>query len=185
MKPSRERIITWAREAGIDEELPHVEVAYRTQWFSCTAEELERFYELAIARAGESEPVPRPHLFELWWAEYMPEATQEQAWKAWEAAPRADGVGVVNPVAYLNGGVYGPIPNPATAGNVRKPMTDDQIDDLHGEANRGFDIERAHYFKAFRDAEKAHGITDKEQQSVQRFDRNTEALRQHGEQDEP
>lgn len=40
----------------------------------------------------------------------------------------------------------------------RKPLTNEQIDDLHGEANRGFDIESDAYFKAFRDAERAHGI---------------------------
>jgi hypothetical protein len=39
-----------------------------------------------------------------------------------------------------------------------KPLTDEQVDDLHGEANRGFCIEREDYFKAFRDAETAHGI---------------------------
>jgi hypothetical protein len=42
---------------------------------------------------------------------------------------------------------------------THKPLTDEQIDDLHGEANRGFCIEREDYFKAFRDAEAAHGIT--------------------------
>jgi hypothetical protein len=39
------------------------------------------------------------HLFELWWAEFMPEATQARAWAAWVAAPRADGVGVAAPPA--------------------------------------------------------------------------------------
>jgi hypothetical protein len=39
------------------------------------------------------------------------------------------------------------------------PLTDEQIEDLLGEANRGFCIEREDYFKAFRDAEAAHGIT--------------------------
>lgn len=41
----------------------------------------------------------------------------------------------------------------------RAPLTDAQIDDLHGDSNRGFSIERDDYFKAFRDAERAHGIT--------------------------
>lgn len=41
----------------------------------------------------------------------------------------------------------------------RQPQSDEQIDDLLGEANRGYDIEREHYFKAFRDAEAAHNIT--------------------------
>jgi hypothetical protein len=39
------------------------------------------------------------------------------------------------------------------------PLTDEQIEDLRSEANRGFCIEREDYFKAFRDAEAAHGIT--------------------------
>jgi len=39
------------------------------------------------------------------------------------------------------------------------PLSDEQIDDLHGEANRGFDIGHEEYTKAFRDAERAHGIT--------------------------
>jgi len=41
---------------------------------------------------------------------------------------------------------------------AREPLSDEQIDDLLGEANRGFCIERYDYFKAFRDAEAAHGI---------------------------
>ena len=40
------------------------------------------------------------------------------------------------------------------------PLSDEQIDDLHGEANRGFDIGHEEYFKAFRDAERAHGIKE-------------------------
>jgi hypothetical protein len=43
------------------------------------------------------------------------------------------------------------------------PLTDEQIEDLRSEANRGFCIEREDYFKAFRDAEAAHGITEKGQ----------------------
>lgn len=45
------------------------------------------------------------------------------------------------------------------AKRARKPLTDEQIDDLLGDANRGYCIEAEHYFKAFRDAEAAHGIT--------------------------
>ena len=41
---------------------------------------------------------------------------------------------------------------------LQQPLSDDEIEDLLGEANRGFDIEAEHYFKAFRDAERAHGI---------------------------
>lgn len=42
----------------------------------------------------------------------------------------------------------------------RKPLTDERIEDLRGDANRGYNIEREDYFKAFRDAESAHGITE-------------------------
>lgn len=35
---------------------------------------------------------PAPHLFELWWAEYMPDATQAEAWAAFQAAPAARNV---------------------------------------------------------------------------------------------
>jgi hypothetical protein len=41
------------------------------------------------------------------------------------------------------------------------PLTDAQIEDMRGEANRGFNIERDDYFKAVRDAEAAHGITSR------------------------
>lgn len=41
-----------------------------------------------------------------------------------------------------------------------EPLTNEQIEEFHGEANRGFDIGHDEYFKAFRDGERAHGITD-------------------------
>lgn len=44
------------------------------------------------------------------------------------------------------------------AAQERRPLTDEQIDELHGESSRGYDIEVGDYFKAFRDAEAAHGI---------------------------
>lgn len=47
----------------------------------------------------------------------------------------------------------------AHAAPQQAPLTEEQIDDWHGESNRGFSIEREDYFKAFRDAERAHGIT--------------------------
>jgi hypothetical protein len=50
-------------------------------------------------------------------------------------------------------------PTPPAAQPAPVPLTDEQIEDLLGEANRGFCIEREDYFKAFRDAEAAHGIT--------------------------
>ncbi|WP_312834324.1 hypothetical protein [Comamonas sp.] len=40
----------------------------------------------------------------------------------------------------------------------REPLTDEQIDELCGEANRGIYVELDQYHKAFRDAERAHGI---------------------------
>lgn len=46
--------------------------------------------------------------------------------------------------------------------DTREPLTDEQIEDMRGEANRGFNIERDEYFKAFRDAEFIHGIVTKE-----------------------
>lgn len=45
---------------------------------------------------------PEPHLFEFWWAEHMPDATQEQAFKAWSAAPSSKGVGVTQPAQQVN-----------------------------------------------------------------------------------
>lgn len=50
----------------------------------------------AVIEAMPDEPEGE-HLFELWWAEYMPEAEQYRAWAAWLAAPRSDGVGVAAP----------------------------------------------------------------------------------------
>lgn len=44
---------------------------------------------------------------------------------------------------------------------AREPASDEQIEDLRGEANRGMDIDRDDYFKAFRDAEFIHGIGNK------------------------
>lgn len=40
----------------------------------------------------------------------------------------------------------------------RQPLTNEQIDEMLGEANRGFCIEKDDYFKAVRDTERAHGI---------------------------
>lgn len=40
----------------------------------------------------------------------------------------------------------------------RKPLTDCEVHEYHGDSTRGFCIEEEHYFKAFRDAERAHGI---------------------------
>lgn len=45
-----------------------------------------------------------------------------------------------------------------------QPLTDEQIEDMRGEANRGFNIEREDYAKAVRDTEAAHGIGQAVQQ---------------------
>lgn len=47
---------------------------------------------------------------------------------------------------------------PKIAPVERQPLSNDEVEDLRGDANRGFNIEREDYFKAFRDAEAAHGI---------------------------
>lgn len=41
---------------------------------------------------------------------------------------------------------------------ARAPLTEEQIDDMLADANRGFCIERDDYIKAVRDTERAHGI---------------------------
>ena len=46
----------------------------------------------------------------------------------------------------------------------RAPLSDAEIEDLRGEANRGYCIDKGAYFKAFRDAEQAHGIKQGGQQ---------------------
>lgn len=43
-----------------------------------------------ITKIKKPLPLPPESLFELWWAEYLPEATQARAFEAWNAAPRAD-----------------------------------------------------------------------------------------------
>ena len=64
--------------------------------------------------------------------------------------------------AYISG-IYGhPVPRSSWATEAqpeRNPASVDQIEDLRGEANRGYGIEKEDYFKAFRDAEAFHGIT--------------------------
>lgn len=41
---------------------------------------------------------------------------------------------------------------------ARQPLTHDEVNEYHGDSSCGFCIEEEHYFKAFRDAERAHGI---------------------------
>lgn len=47
---------------------------------------------------------------------------------------------------------------PLVARQGSEGLSDAEIEELRGEANRGFNIEREDYFKAFRDAEAAHNI---------------------------
>lgn len=102
---------------------------------------------------------------------------EQRAWETWQASRAALSAEPVASVytmeALVPGGrevshvrLHKPLPAgttlyaaPQPAAQERKPLTDAQIDDLHGEANRGFDIERDAYFKAVRDAERAHGVT--------------------------
>lgn len=58
----------------------------------------------AALAAYASQQADKPHLFELWWERYMPNATQTEAWEAWMAAPRADGVGVASQQAEPSSG---------------------------------------------------------------------------------
>jgi hypothetical protein len=41
---------------------------------------------------------------------------------------------------------------------VAVPLSDEQIEDMRGDANRGFTFEKGDYIKAIRDAEAHHGI---------------------------
>lgn len=84
----------------------------RTDDFSCVGcgkylfskyrpslEELKRDYYCAQCGAGPSEAAQptvqagaaSDNLFELWWADYMPEATRDHAWKAYSAALPPEG----------------------------------------------------------------------------------------------
>ena len=54
--------------------------------------QVKRVAEQALEAVQQAQP--EQHLFEFWWAEYMPDATQEQAFKAWAAAPSSKGVGI-------------------------------------------------------------------------------------------
>lgn len=53
-------------------------------------------------------------------------------------------------------------PAPPSPQAEKQSLSDEQIEDMRGEANRGMNIERDDYFKAFRDAEFIHGIVTKE-----------------------
>lgn len=69
-------------------------------------------YVIATLTAAQ-QAQPESHLFEFWWAEYMPEATQEQAFKAWSAAPSSKDAGVEQ-----------------QAQPERAPLSDDELSDI-------------------------------------------------------
>lgn len=48
-------IVKLAKDSGIDEEPAHEKVSYRAPWFSCTQEELERFYRAAYEAGANAE----------------------------------------------------------------------------------------------------------------------------------
>ena len=70
----------------------------RKRWHPCDPTVNDLLAALAAWEAEQAQQAaqaqPEPHLFEFWWERYMPNATQAEAWEAWQAAPRADGVGV-------------------------------------------------------------------------------------------
>lgn len=122
-------------------------------------------------------------LFEAWWTEHGQfvrsgggDYVKSFAYSAWQASRRAQHSTAEPERVYIvaTGELYegqetytrhANRPPPLCdaellfAAPQQAPLTDEQIDDLHGEANRGFFIEREDYFKAFRDAERAHGIS--------------------------
>ena len=55
---------------------------------------------------------------------------------------------------------YKPVAHQEPPQQERKPMTDAEIEDMCGEANRGFCIELEDYKKAVRDTERHHGIKE-------------------------
>ncbi len=60
---------------------------------------IEDIHGLLTATPAPSVPAGGgEHLFEFWWAEYMPDAPQANAWEAWQAAPKARNVGVTTPL---------------------------------------------------------------------------------------
>ena len=73
----------------------------------------------------------KPHLFELWWERYMPNATQSEAWEAWMAAPRADGVGVASQQAEPKTCIY-----PSCQHNGCLPDCEEQAEPSSGSSNQ-------------------------------------------------
>lgn len=105
---------------------------------------IEWFYSTLSVQAQAAQAVPaEPHLFELWWERYMPQATQSEAWEAWQAAPRADGVGVA-------------IPQPVA---VPQPLTEEQFKvEWHRRTGRICGTDLGLLLQAKYVTELAHGI---------------------------
>lgn len=73
----------------------------------------------------------KPHLFELWWERYMPNARQTEAWEAWMAAPRADGVGVASQQAEPKTCIY-----PSCQHNGCRPDCEEQAEPSSGSSKQ-------------------------------------------------
>jgi len=144
MKPSREQIIAWAREAGFPVS-DAFQVVYIRQYQ--IQDELQRFAELAIASAGELEPVAWCDLT-TWpktaWPDDCFSDTPVEGWTP----------------LYTH-------PNPATAGDVRKPIDFEALVEDLEYWSRYVEVDHAHQSLEahIREVLKKHGITDKEQQS--------------------
>ncbi|CAN7446853.1 hypothetical protein LJR066_002789 [Acidovorax sp. LjRoot66] len=133
-----------------------------------TADQMRAFVDAdRAARATPSPPVAAPPATPVTQSDWqwVPKAsTAAMQWAFDRANVRfADGTGRTHPMdpasefkaryAALLAAAAQPQPQPA------QPLTDEQVAYLCGEANRGYCIDREDYFKAFRDAEEAHGIT--------------------------
>jgi hypothetical protein len=80
-KPNCTECAKWAKEQ-----------AENREWIAGVKKGREIVEKMAKAVIGKTitETEAPTSLFELWWAEYLPEATQARAFEAWNAAPRAD-----------------------------------------------------------------------------------------------
>jgi hypothetical protein len=85
-KPNCTECANWAKEQADNRE-----------WIAGVKKGREIVEKMAKAVIGKTiteteapSPITPTSLFELWWAEYLPEATQKRAFEAWNAAPRAD-----------------------------------------------------------------------------------------------
>jgi len=155
MKPSREQIIAWAREAGmrvVDSPAYACGVAIK----KCTYYDLRRFVELAIASAGESEP----HGWITMWL--SPSGDRKPVYHPGKHKPNyGDELNATTPIypVYTH-------PIPATAGDVRKPIDFEALVEDLEYWSRYVEVDHAHQSLEAHILEvlEKHGITDKEQQ---------------------